>query len=52
MPKVINCECGFVVRGTTDQDLLANADEHIRTDHPDLIGRVAHEDLLAMAEEI
>ena len=51
MAKVIKCECGYVARGETDQELLAEADEHIRADHPDLVGRVTREDLLAMAEE-
>ena len=51
MPKVINCECGYVVRGTDDKDLLANAEEHVRTAHPDLVGQITREDLMAMAEE-
>jgi predicted small metal-binding protein len=48
--KLIKCSCGKIVRGETDEELLANADEHIRNDHPDLVGKIAHEDLLAMAE--
>jgi len=51
MSKVINCECGHVVRGETDDDLLANAEEHVNRDHPELVGKVSREDLLAMAEE-
>ena len=50
MAKLIRCSCGKLVRGETDEELLANADEHIRNDHPDLIGKIPHEDLLAMAE--
>jgi predicted small metal-binding protein len=50
MAKLIKCSCGKIVRGETDEELLANADEHIRTDHPDMVGKIAHEDLLAMAE--
>lgn len=52
MAKVIKCECGYVARGETDRVLLAEADEHIRADHPDLVGRITREDLLAMAEEV
>lgn len=51
MAKVIKCECGYVARGETDPELLAEADKHIRADHPDLVGRITREDLLAMAEE-
>ena len=51
MAKLINCECGRVVRGETDEELLANAEEHVNRDHPELVGKVSCEDLLAMAEE-
>jgi len=51
MAKVINCECGFVVRGETEDELVANAEDHMREARPDLAGKVSREDLLAMAEE-
>ena len=51
MAKLINCECGQVVRGETDDELIANAEAHIGRDHPDLVGKISRDDLLAMAEE-
>ena len=51
MSKVINCDCGYVVRGESDEQLLAGAREHISSDHPDLVGKISDDDLLAMAEE-
>jgi predicted small metal-binding protein len=51
MAKLINCECGQVVRGETDDELVAAATAHIDRDHPDLVGKVSRDDLLAMAEE-
>ena len=51
MAKVIRCECGYVARGETDEELLASAERHIESDHPELVGRVSGDDLLAMAEE-
>lgn len=51
MAKLINCECGRVVRGESDEELLANAEEHVNRDHPELAGKITREDLLAMAEE-
>ncbi len=51
MAKLINCECGYVVRGETDDELIAAAEEHINRDHPELVGKVSREDLLAMSEE-
>lgn len=51
MSKVINCECGYTVRGENDDDLLQNAEEHIQRDHPELVGTMSRDQLLAMAEE-
>jgi hypothetical protein len=50
MSKLIRCDCGKVVRGETDDELIANAEAHIQQDHPDLVGKIPREDLLAMAE--
>jgi predicted small metal-binding protein len=49
--KVINCECGFVVRGDSDDELVQNAKAHIGDQHPEMAGTVSDEDLLGMAEE-
>jgi uncharacterized protein DUF1059 len=38
MAKVINCECGTVVQGATDAELLRRANDHIREAHPELVG--------------
>jgi predicted small metal-binding protein len=51
MAKVINCECGYVVRGEDDDELISNAEAHMRSDHPDMVGKVSRDDLLGMAEE-
>ena len=50
MPKLIKCTCGKIVRGEDDDQLLANAEEHIRQDHPQMVGQIGRDDLLAMAE--
>jgi predicted small metal-binding protein len=46
MSRIINCDCGFVVRGDTDDELAANAQEHARTVHGMQITR---EQALALA---
>ena len=33
MSKVINCDCGRVVRGDTDDELVAAAQDHARDAH-------------------
>jgi len=51
MSKLINCECGYVVRGSDEDELLSNAERHISEAHPDLAGKLSRDDLLGMAEE-
>jgi len=51
MSKLINCECGQVVRGRTDDELVAAATDHVNSDHPELVGKLTRDDILAMAEE-
>ena len=52
MSKLINCECGEVVRADTDDDLVAQVEAHVSSSHPELVGKLGREDVLAMAEEI
>jgi predicted small metal-binding protein len=51
MAKVINCDCGYAVRGENDEELLAQAHKHIDETHPDMKGQVTDEQLLARAED-
>jgi predicted small metal-binding protein len=50
--KQITCECGQVIRGETDDDVVEGAREHMRTDHPDLYGKVSDDDLRGWVEEV
>jgi predicted small metal-binding protein len=52
MSYVINCDCGYVSRGDTEEELVDEANRHIQDVHPDLAGKVTRDDLLAMAEEV
>ncbi len=51
MAKVINCDCGYTVRGEDDDELVANAEAHMQERHPDMVGQVSREQLLGMAQE-
>jgi predicted small metal-binding protein len=51
MAKVINCDCGYVVRGETDDELVEQAQQHISDQHPEMVGKVSREELLAQAQE-
>ena len=45
--KMINCPCGYTVHGKDDDELVANAQKHVRTNHPDM--SVTREQFLSMA---
>ena len=51
MGKVVNCECGEVVRADSDGELVASVEAHVARNHPDLVGKLSREDILGMAEE-
>ncbi|HEY2330955.1 MAG TPA: DUF1059 domain-containing protein [Acidimicrobiales bacterium] len=46
MAKVIRCECGYVARGDTDDQVVDTITDHIRSDHPALLESVGRDDLL------
>jgi len=51
MAKVIRCQCGFLGRGATADEAASAIETHMRADHPELVGKVSRQDLIAMAEE-
>ena len=51
MARIINCECGYVARAVGDEAVIDLIQEHMRTDHPDLVGTVSREDLAGWIQE-
>jgi uncharacterized protein YndB with AHSA1/START domain len=52
MAKEFECERDrVVIRGADGDELAANVEHHIAEAHPDLVGKVAREDILAAAKE-
>jgi predicted small metal-binding protein len=49
--KVINCECGEVIRAESDDELVSKVERHVGEAHPELVGKMSREDILAMAEQ-
>jgi predicted small metal-binding protein len=47
MQKVINCPCGFVVKGNSDEEVVARAQEHAKQVHQMELSR---EQALSMAK--
>jgi predicted small metal-binding protein len=50
--KQITCECGQVIRGESDDDVIEGAREHMRRAHPELVDKVTRDDLLGWIEEV
>ena len=50
--KRITCICGKVLEGKDDDELWTKAQAHVAADHPDLVGKVSREDIVARAEAI
>jgi predicted small metal-binding protein len=46
MARTIRCECGYVARGETDDDVITKIRGHMGTDHPALLESVGRDDLL------
>ena len=46
MAKLIRCECGFVARGDSDDQVIGVIRDHMATDHPALLDTVRQADLL------
>ena len=51
MAKIINCECGYVARAGSDDAVVTLIEDHMRTDHPDLVGKVSRDDLVGWIQE-
>jgi predicted small metal-binding protein len=45
--KLIRCECGYVARGDSDDQVVGLIQEHLATDHPALLTSVSREYLLS-----
>ena len=51
MSKVINCECGEVLRAASEDELVQKVEQHVGQAHPELVGKMSRDDILGMAEE-
>jgi predicted small metal-binding protein len=47
MAKLIRCECGFVARGDSDDQVVGVIRGHLASDHPALLASLSQKDLLS-----
>ena len=43
MASQVKCECGYIGRGETDDEVVATIRAHLQSDHPDLAETVTDE---------
>jgi predicted small metal-binding protein len=51
MAKRVDCPCGATVRGDSDDELVANVEQHVQEKHPDMVGTMSREQILGMAQD-
>ena len=52
MAFVYSCDCGYVARADTAAEFVADIERHIGLTHPDMVGKLDRDAILALAEEI
>ena len=52
MARQITCECGEIVRGETEDELVELTRAHLRSDHPQLADTVTRDDIVALIEVV
>jgi predicted small metal-binding protein len=52
MAKQITCECGYVARADSEDEVVEQIRQHMRSDHPELLESVSRDDLLGWIEEV
>ena len=52
MARQITCECGQIVRGDTEGELVELTYAHLRSEHPQLADTVTREEIVALIEVV
>ena len=50
MARQITCECGEIVRGETEHEVVELTFAHLRSDHPLLADKLQRDDIVALIE--
>jgi len=52
MARQITCECGHIVQGDTDDEVVDRTLAHLSRDHPQLAGQITRDEIVALIEVI
>jgi len=50
MARQVKCECGFVARADTDDEVIEAIRGHLASDHPDLVESITREQIRGWIE--
>lgn len=50
MNRQVKCECGYIARADSDDEVMAKIRDHIRLDHPQLLEAVSDDDIRGWIE--
>ena len=52
MSRQIKCECGYMARGETDDEVVTQIEDHIRSDHPELAESLTRDEIAGWVEVV
>jgi predicted small metal-binding protein len=52
LARQIKCECGYVARAETDDEVIELTLRHVRSDHPELVETETREELAGWIEVV
>ena len=52
MARQIRCECGYVARAETDDEVIELVERHVRSDHPDLVDTETRDEIAGWIEVV
>jgi predicted small metal-binding protein len=52
MSRQIKCECGFIARGDSDDEVVIRIEEHIQNDHPQLVRTLTRDEIASWVEVV
>ena len=50
MARQITCECGYIAQAATEDEVVDLIQEHLRSDHPQLLPQLTREDIAGWVE--
>jgi predicted small metal-binding protein len=48
----VKCECGYIARAATDDEVLAKIRAHMGADHPQLVDKISDDEIRGWVEVV